>query len=125
MHMIHRNRSRATLLAVLLLVVLPSAARAQVGSISGRVTEDRSGRPIESAQVNIVGTTIGALANTEGRYMLRGVRPGAYQVRVLRVGYAESKQSVTVTADQATVASTKFAVAAWSAVTVTLCFDSA
>jgi TonB-linked SusC/RagA family outer membrane protein len=81
--------------------MLPSLAHAQAASITGRVTEDKSGRPIEAAQVNIVGTTLGAASNSDGRYTIRGVRQGSYQVRVLRVGYAEGKQPVVMGADQA------------------------
>ena len=104
MDLTHRLRSRGSLVALLLVVATPSVARAQAVSIIGRVTEEKSGRPVEQAQVNIVGTTVGTLTNTDGRYALRGVRAGAYQVRVLRVGYAESKQTVTVIADQPTTA---------------------
>ena len=104
MDLTNRLRSRVSLVALLLLVATPSVARAQAVSIIGRVTEEKSGRPVEQAQVNIVGTTVGTLTNLDGRYALRGVRAGAYQVRVLRVGYAESKQTVTVIADQPTTA---------------------
>ena len=92
--------NRSSILALLLIATIPTLVRAQNGSITGRVTEDKSGRPVEQAQVSIVGTTIGALTNTDGRYTLRGVRAGAHQVRALRVGFAESKQNVTVLADQ-------------------------
>ena len=91
-------------LAFFLLLATPTVAYAQSGSITGRVTDDKSGRPVEQAQVNVVGTSTGALTNTDGRFVLREIRPGAYQVRVLRVGYAESKQSVTVRAGQAATA---------------------
>ena len=104
MHMTRRNRSRGLTLALFLLAALPSVALAQGGSIVGRVTEDKTGRPVEQAQVNVVGTTIGALTNADGRYALRGVRAGAYQVRVLRVGYAEAKASVSVRGDEAAAA---------------------
>ena len=100
MHTTSRTSSRGSIVAMLLLAALPSVAHAQQGGIAGRITEAKSSRPIEQAQVNIVGTTIGAVTNADGRYTLRGVRAGAYQLRVLRVGYAETKQPVTVTADQ-------------------------
>ncbi|MEO7713060.1 MAG: carboxypeptidase regulatory-like domain-containing protein, partial [Gemmatimonadaceae bacterium] len=98
------NSSRALRLVSLLLLALPSVALAQAGTVTGRITEDKSGRPIESAQVNVVGTTLGAITNTEGRYTLRGVRPGTNQVRVLRVGYAESKKQVEVVTGQPSTA---------------------
>lgn len=104
MHNTHRSWKRGWQLALFLLAAIPSVAVAQGGSITGRITEEKSGRPVEQAQVNIVGTTIGGLSNTDGRYTLRGIRAGAYQVRVLRVGYAETKQAVTVTEGQPTTA---------------------
>ena len=104
MHNTHRSWKRGWQLALFLLAAIPSIASAQGGSITGRITEDKSGRPVEQAQVNIVGTTIGGLTNADGRYSLRGIRAGAYQLRVLRVGYAETKQSVTVTEGQPTTA---------------------
>ena len=91
---------RCRTLAFFLLVASPTVAYSQSGSITGRVTDEKSGRPVEQAQINVVGTSIGALTNTDGRFALREIRSGTYQVRVLRVGYAESKQSVRVTAGE-------------------------
>ena len=48
----------------------------------------------------MVGTTIGALTNDNGQYTIRGVLPGTHDVRALRVGYAEQRGTVTVTAGQ-------------------------
>ena len=93
--------------ALAALVALPGArvgAQAQQqGSITGRVADAASGQPIASAQVNVVGTTLGAQTNSEGQYVIRGVGAGTVQVRALRVGYSEQTQSVTVGAgEQAT-----------------------
>ncbi len=108
----HRSWKRGWQLALFLLAAIPSIAVAQSGSITGRITEDKSGRPVEQAQINIVGTTIGGLSNTDGRYTLRGIKAGSYQLRVLRVGYAETKQSVTVTDGQPTTANFSLATVA-------------
>jgi TonB-linked SusC/RagA family outer membrane protein len=81
-----------------------STGQAQQGSIAVRVVDASTTGPVDQAQVSIIGTTIGGLTNAEGRVLLRGVAPGTHQVRVLRVGYAEQKKSVTVAAaQQATV----------------------
>ena len=95
------------------LAVLASATLAQAqGTVSVRVTEARTARPILEAQVAIAGTTIGVLTNAEGRATLRGVPLGTQTVRVLRVGYAEVKQTVRVTAgEEATVEITMSTVA--------------
>jgi Carboxypeptidase regulatory-like domain/TonB-dependent Receptor Plug Domain len=77
------------------------AAQAPQGIITGRVTDAASGQPIGAAQLAVVGTTLGAQTNTDGQYTIRGVNAGAVQVRVLRLGYGESRQSATVVAGQA------------------------
>jgi TonB-linked SusC/RagA family outer membrane protein len=78
---------------------LPDAARAQqAGTITGRVSDAVSGQPIPSAQVSVVGTNLGALTNEQGRYTVRGVPARQVTVRVLRVGYTEQTQAVTVAA---------------------------
>ena len=77
---------------------------AQQGSITGRVTDAASGQPIAAAQIQILGTNIGTQTNGAGQFTLRGVRPGQAELRVLRVGFAEQKVSVTVPAGQSATA---------------------
>jgi len=97
-----------------------AAAQTQPGIITGRVTDAANGQPVSAAQVNIVGTNAGTQANSDGHYTLRGVTPGTVEVRVLRVGYAEQKQSVTVAAGQTVTADIRMrAVAATLAPVVT------
>ena len=80
------------------LAVFASAtvAQAQGSSIQVRVI-DRTARPVAEAQVAIAGSLIGGLTNADGRVTLRGVPLGPQTVRVLRVGFAEAKQSIRVT----------------------------
>jgi TonB-linked SusC/RagA family outer membrane protein len=79
-----------------------SAQAQQPGSITGRVSDAANGQPIAAAQVNVVGTSLGASTNDQGQYTLRGVSPGRVDVRVLRVGFAEQRQTTTVSGAQAT-----------------------
>lgn len=71
----------------------------QRGTISGRITEAGSDRPIPHAQVGVVGSTAGAVTDGEGRYVL-SVAPGQATVRVVRIGFAGQNRTVTVTAGQ-------------------------
>jgi TonB-linked SusC/RagA family outer membrane protein len=77
---------------------------AQQGSITGRITDAASGQPIAAAQIQVLGTNIGTQTNGAGQFTLRGVRPGQAELRVLRVGFAEQKVSVTVPAGQSATA---------------------
>ena len=93
-----RNILRIGLAVTAMLLCMATPGRAQdAGTISGVVTDAGSRAPIPSAQVQIVGTTRGATTGDDGRFRIAGVRPGTYQVRVLRLGYQASAQPVTVT----------------------------
>ncbi len=77
-----------------------AGAQTQQATITGRVTDAASGQPVPSAQINVVGTALGAVTNSEGQYTVRGVSPGPTVLRSLRVGFAEQRQTVTLTAGQ-------------------------
>ena len=98
----YRIPSRAWLgtLSLGLLLASTTAARAQQAIVTGRVTEAGAGQPVPDVQVFVVGTTLGALTNQDGRYTIRGVPAGSQQVRAVRIGFAESKKPVTVVAGQ-------------------------
>jgi TonB-linked SusC/RagA family outer membrane protein len=61
--------------------------------------------PLSSTQVYVVGTGIGSLTNTNGRYLLLNVPAGTYQVRVERIGYGTQTQEVVVRAGESAEAS--------------------
>ena len=91
-------------LASALLLAAPAVAQAQQASVVGRVTEAGGTMPIADAQVFIVGTNLGGLTNQDGRYVIRTAPAGVQQLRVIRIGYAEVKRSVTVVPGVATTA---------------------
>ncbi|MDE3052414.1 MAG: SusC/RagA family TonB-linked outer membrane protein [Gemmatimonadota bacterium] len=93
--------SRWAVLAVaaLFLVGTAGAVSAQ-GTVTGRVTAQGTNEPVGAAHVMIVGTPAAVSTSQDGRYTIANVAPGAHEVRVLRVGYEEAKQPVTVVAGQ-------------------------
>jgi hypothetical protein len=70
----------------------PRAGPANAGSITGTVTHASSGDPIEGVTVRVVGTSLGASTNAQGRYTITGVSPGIYAVETLRIGFAPSRK---------------------------------
>lgn len=79
------RRWLATLLGALLAPI--AAAHAQTGKLTGIVTDDETGRPIEGAAVTVQGTTLGALTDARGRYFIIQVPPGRYSLQGRRIGY--------------------------------------
>jgi outer membrane receptor protein involved in Fe transport len=68
--------------------ILPPSAYSQTGSLYGTLHDAESGEELLGANVLIVGTTIGAVTDVEGKYLIRNVPPGTYHVRFSYVGYA-------------------------------------
>ena len=75
------------------------AAVIPVGSVTGRVTDARSGAGIAGAQVIVEQTRISATTDDGGRYRLANVPAGTHRLTARRIGYAPKSASVTVTDD--------------------------
>jgi TonB-linked SusC/RagA family outer membrane protein len=68
-------------------------------TIRGKVTEAGTARPLSSAQVNVVGTTRGALTNADGEFSIADVSPGEHTLRVRMLGYEVQQKPVSVPAE--------------------------
>jgi TonB-dependent starch-binding outer membrane protein SusC len=98
------TRLRRLLAVTLALLSLPAGAMAQQrSSITGRVVESSTQRPISGATVRVQGTALGTQTNEEGRFTINGVAQGARTLEVSRVGYRPSTRAVTVGATPADV----------------------
>ena len=74
-----------------------SAVWAQgVGTLRGRITGP-TGEALPGASVTLTGARAGGVARSDGSYQL-AASPGRYEVRARLIGYAESVDSVTITA---------------------------
>ncbi len=60
---------------------------ARTGTIQGRVFDRETKQPVAEAQLQLVGSTLGTLSDSEGRFTLTGAPVGTQAIRVLRIGY--------------------------------------
>ncbi len=74
--------------------------RTQGGTVTGRVTDAKSGQAILGASVVLSGTRWHVTTDENGAYKLADVAPGTYTLTVSRIGYAKQSQTVTVAAVQ-------------------------
>ena len=87
------RKSRLLVMALALLALGATNAAAQGRRLIGRVTEAGSGTGIGSASVSVVGTTVGATTDADGRFNF--VAPeGTLTLRVRRIGYAPKVTTV-------------------------------
>ena len=80
---------------VFLILGISGAAFAQ-SAIRGTVTEQGSGEPIIGANLILMGTAQGNATDLNGDYVISGVEPGTYTIRVSSVGYITITEEITV-----------------------------
>ena len=69
-------------------LLIPVLVFAQSGKIEGVLTDADTGEPLIGATVGIQGTTIGAVTNVDGEYLMLNVAPGTYILEARYIGYA-------------------------------------
>ncbi|MGH7465965.1 MAG: carboxypeptidase-like regulatory domain-containing protein, partial [Longimicrobiales bacterium] len=82
----------------ILLCVVPLSAQTPTGTITGRVLERNTQRPLGGVAVAVEGTQIAAVSGMDGRFVLTSVPAGARRVTASSIGYAALQQDVTVIA---------------------------
>ncbi len=80
------------LLLILLLLISNLISAQSKGSISGKVKDESNNDVLIGANVLIVGTNIGASTDLDGNYVIKGLEPGEYSIKVSYISY----NSVTV-----------------------------
>jgi hypothetical protein len=93
---------RATLVLAIAAAVKPALASAQQldqseASIVVAYVTDTAGRPLEGADVQVVGTSLRGSTDGSGRVALLAVPAGKAVLRVRRLGFAELKIPISVT----------------------------
>lgn len=83
----------AAVTAAALFAVTLTEVRAQglEGRISGTIVDAGTGDPLIGATVIVEGPGLGAMADIDGRYLIRGVPAGEHAIVVSMIGYARKK----------------------------------
>ncbi|MCL2737949.1 MAG: TonB-dependent receptor, partial [Bacteroidales bacterium] len=86
-------------------ICIALSAVAQTGEIRGTIIDKSTGEPIVGAAVGVVSLTIGAAADVGGNYIVRGVPPGTYTLRISFLSYKTVELTdIAVEAGQSTEA---------------------
>lgn len=84
-------------LFVCMFIALSNAALAQKGTIRLSIIDDDTGEPLIGATALVVGTTIGSVADMDGKASIANLDPGHYNVQVSFVSYqSQTVQNVEV-----------------------------
>ena len=89
---------------LLLMHRMPDGDLDAPASLLVQVTESGSGRPIEAAEISLVGTSERLLTNVRGMARIGDLRRSPVEVRVRRIGYATRTDPVHLEAGRTTLA---------------------
>jgi hypothetical protein len=81
------------------------------GTITGHVIGADTKHPLPESRVLVIGTSSFASTDNEGKFTVRNVRAGQYDVQVLRVGYLPQKKQIEVAAGETRTLDFELAVA--------------
>jgi len=84
---------------------LPDQGRTSVnhGKIVGKIIDAKTGEPLVGVNVQVLGTTRGAVTDLDGKFTIIGVPTGAHSLRANLVGYQELEiTNATISRDETT-----------------------
>ena len=76
------------------------------GNVKGKVVDEK-GQPLLSANIIVVGTSIGTSTNFEGKYKIKNLPAGTYKIKVSFVGYKSSVKKIKVIAGKTSLVNFK------------------
>ncbi len=83
---------RILLLLITLVFVLTCSVSAQLSRIKGKVTSVSDNKPVPFANVIINNSDLGAIADTNGNYIIENVPPGIYNISCSFIGFKPAIQ---------------------------------
>jgi TonB-dependent receptor len=89
---------KITILGILMLALAftSNITLAASTGVEGYVKDATTGEPLLGANVILVGTSLGAAADTHGKYVISNVPAGTYTVRVTYIGYRQKEVQITI-----------------------------
>ncbi len=67
-----------------------------IGSLSGKITEKKNGKPLPAATVYISDLKIGAIADTAGNYVFKSLPAGTYLIEAGIVGFKSVTKNIVI-----------------------------
>lgn len=88
---------------ILLVIIQASLFAGVTGKLVGKVTDKSTGEPLMGANIVLQGTTLGAVADIDGRFIIINISPGIYSVKVSFIGYESvTFENISIIVDQTT-----------------------
>lgn len=86
-------------LVVVISLLITHVSIAQTGKIAGTITDAKTGETLPGAIAQIDGTTKGASADFDGKFVIAGLSPGKYTIAISYISYTTKKVTDVIVKD--------------------------
>ena len=87
------------ILYIITLFAFPLILSSQTASISGTVTDSKTGVKLKNVNISLLNQHLGVATNINGEFFIDGLNPGEYSIRFTHLGYDEKIISTTLNLD--------------------------
>lgn len=94
------NLNRKFLLVILITVITRTALAHNAGSIVGTVRDTATGEPLIGVAIQLKNTLIGTTTNLKGKFELKNIQIGSYDLVFSSVGYQTVERAFKITENQ-------------------------
>ncbi|MCR9226851.1 MAG: TonB-dependent receptor [Flavobacteriaceae bacterium] len=88
-------------IVLILSLAVFSFSQAQTGSLEGKVTDQRN-NALSDVNIMLSNTSLGAISDTSGAYIIDNLAPGSYTLTFSMVGYGMQVKEITINSGQTT-----------------------
>ena len=81
------NKETEPFLLLVLFLICPLFLFAQGGQVEGRVFNSLNNEPVEFAKVIVLNRGKGAIADKDGRFVIKNLEPGVYSFKAVFSGF--------------------------------------
>ena len=82
-----KNNVTSIILLMVFFLFAESYPQEEKGKIYGSIKDVISLQPLPGANILVVDTNMGAASDADGNYIIEGIEPGTYRIRISSVGY--------------------------------------
>jgi outer membrane receptor protein involved in Fe transport len=73
---------------------------AQTVTVKGHISDEKTRESISGAAIRLNGSESGVVSDASGNYIISGIKPGEYKIKVNFIGFIEFEKKIKVTAGQ-------------------------
>jgi outer membrane receptor protein involved in Fe transport len=75
---------------IIFFLYLCNANAQNTGSLSGTVKDSKTKEIVIGATIKVVGTYIASASDADGKYIINGIKPGDYTIKITSIGFSEA-----------------------------------